>query len=73
MTSHDLENARNEAGELTQDSIEHWIMLHSGDFQEIIAWEADIEDGEVTRLFCTPNWENDQEHTWVDCMSPVED
>lgn len=63
LDSYDTENARDEDGEFTTDSVEHWLMLNSGDFQTIDDWNADFGDGEFTK-----DWNSeDSEMTFYDC------
>lgn len=59
LSRYDLENL----GELTRDNVEQWLMHHSGDFQEVVDFRADIGDWE------SPWTSEDNEYTFLDCTS----
>lgn len=46
MSQYDLDNAREDDGRITRDSLESWVHTHAGDFSQIIDFRASIEDGE---------------------------
>lgn len=46
LTSYDVENARDEDGDLTRESLTRWLDTHAGDFSEILDFSADIGDNE---------------------------
>ena len=71
LRPHDIENAKDEEGKLTRDSVEHWLCLHAGDFQSIQDFRASIEDGEETIEI--PWKDEESEFTYSDCMFPSED
>jgi len=48
MSDYDVENARNEDGKITRESVERWLGAHAGDFQSIDDFSASIEDGDDT-------------------------
>lgn len=48
LDSYDIENCRDDEGNITRDSVEQWLMTHSGDFQHVIDFSASIEDGDKT-------------------------
>ena len=63
LTAHDIENI----GELTRENVQKWLDTHSGDFQSIADFHADIGD------FDSP-WEHEEsELTFNDCMFPSEE
>ena len=66
LTEYDLENARDDDGKLTRESVEHWVMLHTGDFQSITDWSASLEDGNDTIELPWQSEEN--ELAYADCM-----
>ena len=69
LTPYDVENIRKHDadGELTREGCSEWLTTHTGDFQSITDFHADIED------FDSP-WKNeDNEYTFNDCMYPEED
>lgn len=45
LTSYDLGNIE---APITRDTVEHWLMLNSGDFQDIIDFRASLEVGPAT-------------------------
>lgn len=54
-----------------RDDVERWVMLHTGDFQNIIDFRADftIDDKSVIH-----EWANEEsESTYSDCMFPSDD
>jgi hypothetical protein len=65
------DDLRDEEGKVTRESIEDWTTTHTGDFQSIEDFEADVEDGEETRDF--PWSKEESELTFHDCMYPAED
>lgn len=48
LSDYDVENCRDEDGKITRESVEQWLMCHSGDFQSVTDFYASIEDGENT-------------------------
>ena len=56
LTAHDVENMTNEDGKVTRDSVDQWVCTHTGDFQSIEDWNADLEVGEDTIVF---DWEHE--------------
>jgi hypothetical protein len=68
LDSHDIGNIEKP---VTRDTVERWLMLHSGDFQSITDFEADLEiDGETVLI---PWADEESECTYSDCMFPSED
>lgn len=67
MSDYDINNARNAEGELTRESVEQWLMTHSGDFQSVIDFRASIEDGDKTIDF--PFATEDGECQYLDTIS----
>lgn len=63
LTAHDLENI----GELTRENVQGWLDTHSGDFQSISDFHADIGD------FDSPWGSADSECSFMDCMYPGEE
>ena len=60
------DDVRDEDGNITRDSVEFWLMLHSGDFQSITDFRADIADGETDLVF---DWADpESEMTYNDGM-----
>jgi hypothetical protein len=41
----EVRHLRNGRGRITRRSVERWLKNHAGDFQKIIAFHANIEDG----------------------------
>ncbi len=71
MSQYDLDNARDDDGKITRDSLELWLMTHTGDFSQIIDWQASIEDGSETLEF--PFSTEDGESQYLNTISePLE-
>jgi hypothetical protein len=69
LTEHDVQNIH----PLTYDNVEDWLMKHSGDFQEIIDFRADIYDS-VLGIDVVFEWEDpESEYTYFDLMYSSED
>lgn len=71
LSDYDVENCREEDGEINRESVEEWLTMHSGDFREVIDFAASIEDGDKT--IDIPWASEDNECAWQDCMFPAED
>lgn len=71
LSAYDVENARDEQGNLTRESVEQWVALNSGDFQSITDFRANIADEDTNVVIEWANEEN--EFTYNDCMFPEED
>lgn len=70
LTDYDLRNMQDDNGKITRDSVEYWLSLHSGDFQSIDDFYADIETDSGTLII---PWANEEsELTFNDCMYPEE-
>lgn len=67
LDAYDVENCRDEAGNITRDSVEQWLMTHSGDFQSVKDFEASIEDGDKT--IDIPWQDEESQYTYCDCTS----
>jgi hypothetical protein len=66
LSGYDLENARDENGKLTRESIQGWLDKNAGDFQSVEDFEADLEDGDERILI--PWVSEESEMTYNDCM-----
>ena len=54
-------------GEITRDGVEDWLGCHSGDFQSVTDFYADISDGDEDYLF---DWSDPaSEVTYMDTIS----
>ena len=63
LSAYDLTNIREIGnGRLTRDAIEDWLTMHSGDFQRLLGFYANIEDGKKTREFPWPNEEVEMQY-----------
>ncbi|MBF9135275.1 hypothetical protein I0C86_41225 [Plantactinospora sp. S1510] len=71
LTSSDVDNARDDNGKITRESVGLWLDSHAGDFAEIIDFEASVEDGDAT--IDIPWADEESEMTYNDCMCPAED
>ena len=67
--------------EPTQEAIEDWIGVHTGDFSAVDDWTADITTpgeccptcGRIQFSTETIPWTDpDSDNAWTDCMYPVE-
>jgi hypothetical protein len=73
LSNYDVENIRAYGeGVIDRDSVEHWLMLNSGDFSSVQDFRASIEDGDQT---IDLDWAEGEESdcTFSDCMWPAED
>jgi hypothetical protein len=67
LTAHDLDQLRDEQGQITRDDIDGWICRHVGDFSTIIDFTASIGDQEYP-------WSNeDNEILSHDILYPTSD
>ena len=48
LRDYDIENMQDENGNVTRESVEHWLCLNTGDFQSIINFEAYIKEIEIS-------------------------
>ena len=54
-----------------RDDVEHWLMLHSGDFQNVTDFRADFD---VDGKHIVHEWMHEEsEFMFADCMFPSED
>lgn len=67
LRDYDVENARDDDGQITRESIHHWLDTHTGDFTGVIDFSASIEDGPDT--VDIPWASEDGEYAYLDCMS----
>lgn len=71
LSGYDVENARDDDGAITRESVEDWLNKNAGDFAEIIDFAASIEDGDATVLI---DWSDDESLLiFGDLMYPAED
>jgi len=58
--------------EQKREVVERWLAMNSGDFQEILDYEADIELGDGGNV--TVEWlKEDSDFVYFDCMNGLED
>lgn len=58
--------------EQKREVVERWLAMNSGDFQEILDYEADIELGDGSNV--TVEWlKEDSDFVYFDCMNGFED
>ena len=50
-SNHDLENMRDETGKVTREAVANWLSNHTGDFQYIEDFYADLELPEGNIIF----------------------
>lgn len=66
LTSYDVENARDEDGEITRESVEDWLSKNAGDFSRIIDFAANIADGDKDIII---EWADEgNEAVYNDCV-----
>ena len=67
VTAHDIQNMADEkTGHVTRELVDRWIVLHTGDFQTIIDWRADLAVGDEDIVY---DWKvADSEMIYNDCM-----
>ena len=70
LSQYDVENCRDNDGNITRDSIEEWLTSHAGNFQSVQDFRASIEDGENTVEIDFQSEES--EITFADCFYPEE-
>jgi len=63
LSAYDIENI----GEFTRESVEYWLALNTGDFQEVTDFYATVGDAEIPWAY------EESEFQFNDCMYPVED
>ncbi len=68
LRAYDVENIRAYGeGSIDRDAVEHWLMLNSGDFRDVIDFSASIEDG--NRTIDIPWATEDGEMAYSDCTT----
>lgn len=66
LSDHDVNNARDDEGKVTRESVQRWLDTHAGDFSSITDFCASIEDGDAT---IDIPWESEEsEMTYGECM-----
>ena len=71
LTDYDVRNARDDDGEITRDSVDRWLSMHSGDFASVTDFAASIEDGNATIEI---QWQSeDNEMAYSNCFPEDED
>jgi hypothetical protein len=53
LRAYDIENIRDDEGDITRDSVERWLAMNSGDFQHVEDFAAYIEN-------VTIPWKNEE-------------
>lgn len=70
LSQYDIDNMRDDSGKITRDSVEQWVMTHTGDFSSITDFEADIEDGDENIVI---PWESEEnEMAYLDTLGDME-
>jgi hypothetical protein len=71
LSACDTDNARDDDGNITRDSVSRWLDSRSGDFAEVTDFSASIEDGDET---VDIPWDSeDNEMAWGSLMYPEEE
>lgn len=71
MSRYDVDNARDEDGNLTRESVERWVLTHSGDFSSVEDFRGDISDG--AENFVSEWADSDSEARFMDAMCSEEE
>jgi hypothetical protein len=67
LSDSDVDNCRDDDGKITRESVEQWLMTHSGDFQSVMDFHASIEGGPNT--IDIPWATEEGEMQYYDCVS----
>lgn len=66
MNEYDIENAKDDDGNLTRESVREWLEKNLGDFQQIYDFRADIAIGDKDIVI---DWnDEDWETMFYDCI-----
>lgn len=71
LTDSDVENARDDEGKITRESVSRWLDSHSGDFSEVTDFSASLEYGDDTIDIPWSDDNNEMEYSGL--MYPCED
>ena len=67
LRHYDVENMRNDDGQISREEVARWLDCNAGDFSAIVDFSASIEDGETTLDF---EWATeDGEMVHCDCCA----
>ena len=69
LSSYDVENMRDDAGNITRESVDLWLCSNAGDFSSVQDFRASIEDGENTIEI--PWATEDGEMAFMDCCGEM--
>jgi hypothetical protein len=67
LSDSDVDNCRNDLGQITRESVQAWLDTHAGDFQHVTDFHASIEDGVETIDIPWANEENDMAYCDATC------
>lgn len=71
LNAYQVENAKDDQGRITRESLDRWLSTNSGDFQSVTDFWASIEVGDQTVEI---PWANeDSECEFSDCTCPAQD
>ena len=69
LSDYDVDNCKDDQGNLTRESVEQWLCTHSGDFQSVQDFYASLEVGSETVEI---DWASEEsEFTYSDCACEV--
>lgn len=71
LSDYDVENCKDDEGKITRESVESWLMTHSGDFSSVKDFWASLEIGNETIEI--PWADEESELAYSDLTYPVED
>lgn len=61
VSGYDIENMKDEQGNITRESVERWVLCNSGDFSRVIDFRADLGDNPLI------DWTNGEESDIAFC------
>jgi hypothetical protein len=73
LDGYQVENATDENGKVTRESVQRWIDTNTGDFSTVIDWTASIELADGSDTVELPWTDEESEFTFNDAMYGSED
>jgi hypothetical protein len=68
VSGYDIENMRDESGQITRESVALWLDSHAGDFQSVTDFHASLDDSDIS---VDIPWEHEEsEYTFNDLTYP---
>ena len=63
LREYDVENCRDDDGNVTRDSVTQWLTSHTGDFSSVEDWSGSLEVGDDTVNFGWEKPESEEQYT----------